>query len=515
SIQRRAVLYDKEGDAHFDVASAFIKSLRGSDPDAALYWMGRMVYAGEHPRFIFRRMLIFASEDVGLADPQALGVVSAAAQAFDYVGMPEGRYPLSQACLYLATAPKSNSTMAFFDALAVVERERSGDVPNHLKDASRDADGFGHGKGYLYPHAFRDHWVAQQYLPEGLRGRVFYQPGTVGREAQIREQVLRRREASLAAGHAGDAALTEQFPGAELTPGPITSAAGSGHLASADSTWQARGSGTLAAHLEQVRERIFEAAHVKRDSLVLVLNAGDGLLAGEALRISDAAGVWALVASEAEGEALRAQVQLGDALGEPVVRVSPGEPLPERLMGTPSSEAIRFDRILGRGVLGNAPDKAQRLERLAGLLAPGGRLVLAETVPALGERLLASLDWRGLGEGLNTRETDALAQRAQAAEAALYADPDDPQVNWTDTDLARLATAPGLRVESVQVFATPVEFTLSPRLLERWFGPGGRLAARLGDDTPRVRTLLETSLRATRGVLRRRTAVAVLAAVRE
>ncbi|MBN8588197.1 MAG: AAA family ATPase [Rhodothermia bacterium] len=189
SIQKRAVLYDKEGDAHFDIASAFIKSLRGSDPDAALYWMARMVYAGEDPRFIFRRMLIFAAEDVGLADPNALRMAVTAAQAFEYVGMPEGRFHLAECCLYLATAPKSNSTMAFFEALAGVEKERSGDVPNHLKDASRDAQGLGHGKGYLYPHAFRDHFVPQQYLPDGLQGTYYYKPQDQGYEKRIGERL--------------------------------------------------------------------------------------------------------------------------------------------------------------------------------------------------------------------------------------------------------------------------------------------------------------------------------------
>ncbi|MCH2662352.1 AAA family ATPase, partial [bacterium] len=130
SIQRRALLYDKEGDYHFDTISAFIKSLRGSDPDAALYWLGRMVYAGEDPRFLFRRMLIFASEDVGLADPEALQVVVAAAESFDRIGLPEGRFPLAHAALYLATAPKSNSTLAFFDALEAVEKEQEEEVPN-------------------------------------------------------------------------------------------------------------------------------------------------------------------------------------------------------------------------------------------------------------------------------------------------------------------------------------------------------------------------------------------------
>ena len=189
------VLYDKEGDAHFDTISAFIKSLRGSDPDAALYWLAKMVYAGEDPRFIFRRMLILASVDVGLADPQAVVVTNACAEAFDRVGMPEGYYHLAQAVIYLATAPKSNSIMGFFDALAAVEIENVASVPTHLKDANRDKKGFGHGAGYLYPHAYRDHWVAQQYLPTSLQGQLFYQPSTQGYEHQIATQVARRREA--------------------------------------------------------------------------------------------------------------------------------------------------------------------------------------------------------------------------------------------------------------------------------------------------------------------------------
>jgi putative ATPase len=194
SIQQRAVLYDRDGDAHYDTISAFIKSLRGSDPDAALYWMAKMVYAGEDPRFIFRRMLIFACEDVGMADPNALTVVVNAAKAFDYVGMPEGRFHLSYACIYCATAPKSNSSMAFFDALNTVAQSASDDVPNHLRDASRDGKGLGHGKGYLYPHAYRDHWVAQQYLPDHLKGQVFYVPGEIGYERHVKERIERYRK---------------------------------------------------------------------------------------------------------------------------------------------------------------------------------------------------------------------------------------------------------------------------------------------------------------------------------
>jgi putative ATPase len=189
SIQRRAVLYDKEGDAHYDTISAFIKSLRGSDPDAAMYWMARMVYAGEDPRFIFRRMLIFAAEDIGLADPRALQIAGAAAQAFDYVGMPEGQFHLAECCLYLATAPKSNSTMGYFTALEHVQKEQTADVPNHLKDANRDRKGLGHGEGYKYPHAFKEHYVPQQYLPDEMQGTYFYKPSTVGYEQTIQQRL--------------------------------------------------------------------------------------------------------------------------------------------------------------------------------------------------------------------------------------------------------------------------------------------------------------------------------------
>ncbi len=194
SIQQRAVLYDRDGDAHFDITSAFIKSLRGSDPDAALYWLARMVYAGEDPRFIMRRMLIFASEDVGLADPEAIQVASACAQAFDHVGLPEGRFHLAECCLYLATAPKSNTSFAFFDALKYVREEQSGDVPNHLKDANRDKEGLGHGKGYKYPHAYRDHHVPQQYLPDEMQGTYFYEPSEQGYEQEVRERLKQWRE---------------------------------------------------------------------------------------------------------------------------------------------------------------------------------------------------------------------------------------------------------------------------------------------------------------------------------
>jgi putative ATPase len=195
SIQRRALLYDKDGDAHYDTISAFIKSLRGGDPDAALYWMARMIYSGEDPRFIVRRMIILASEDIGLADPQALVVATAAAQALEWVGLPEAQYALAEAAIYLATAPKSNSCGAYFKALSDIEQEGIIEVPNHLKDSSRDAKALGHGEGYQYPHDFPEHWVAQQYLPDGVQGRHWYEPGELGYEKTIKERLAEWRAA--------------------------------------------------------------------------------------------------------------------------------------------------------------------------------------------------------------------------------------------------------------------------------------------------------------------------------
>jgi putative ATPase len=193
SIQRRALLYDRDGDAHYDTISAFIKSLRGGDPDAALYWMARMIYCGEDPKFIARRMIILASEDIGLADPQALVIATSAAQALEWVGLPEAQYALAEAVIYLSTAPKSNSCGAYFEALEEVEQEGIIEVPNHLKDTTRDAQALGHGEGYKYPHSFPEHWVTQQYLPEGLKGKQWYKPGELGYEKAIKERLEKWR----------------------------------------------------------------------------------------------------------------------------------------------------------------------------------------------------------------------------------------------------------------------------------------------------------------------------------
>lgn len=182
SIQEKAVIYDKTGDQHYDVISAFIKSMRGSDPDAVLHYLARMIHAGEDPRFIARRIMIHAAEDVGLADPQALVVAQAAAQAFEMVGLPEGRLILAQAALYIACAPKSNSVLMGIDgAMNDVKNGNYGPVPVHLRDTSyAGARVLGHGKGYKYPHDYPGHWVKQDYLPSQLAGTRYYEPSHQG-----------------------------------------------------------------------------------------------------------------------------------------------------------------------------------------------------------------------------------------------------------------------------------------------------------------------------------------------
>lgn len=188
-IQKRAIYYDKNGDNHYDTISAFIKSMRGSDPDAAVYYLAKMLHLGESITFIARRIMICAAEDVGNADPRALQVAVAASLAVERLGMPEARIPLAQAAIYVACAPKSNSAiMAIDEALSVVRKQKTGSVPNHLKDAHYGgAKKLGHGIGYQYAHDYPGHYVKQQYLPDELTGYQFYHPGNLGYEKEIKD----------------------------------------------------------------------------------------------------------------------------------------------------------------------------------------------------------------------------------------------------------------------------------------------------------------------------------------
>jgi putative ATPase len=195
SIQKKPVLYDKDEDAHYDTASAFIKSMRGSDPDAAIYWMAKMLYAGEDPRFIARRVCICAAEDVGNADPLALVLANAALQISEFVGMPEAKIPLAQAVTYVACAPKSNAAyLAIEKATADIEKQRVQEVPDHLKDASyKGAEALGHGKGYKYAHDYEGHYVKQKYTRRKVR---YYEPTDIGHEAKIKQRLEKLRSES-------------------------------------------------------------------------------------------------------------------------------------------------------------------------------------------------------------------------------------------------------------------------------------------------------------------------------
>ena len=438
SIQQRAVLYDKEGDAHFDTISAFIKSVRGSDPDAALYWLAKMVYAGEDSRFILRRLLILASEDIGLADPQAVVVVNACAEAFDRIGLPEGRYHLAQATLYLANAPKSNSLMGFFDAIAAVEQERQSDVPNPLKDGSRDKKGFGHGAGYLYPHAYRDHWIEQQYLPSSLQGQVFYQPSDQGAEATIKLQVERRREAQLAAMVSG---VVIELPEI-LTFSPTDTKS---------DRWLQRTIGQSGERLATIRDRLFSKLSLQRHHVVLNLNAATGLFTWEALRSVPEGGVYAMTYQESEAIALQEQAASLPELLRPIV-------LHGSLMELPKAIAsMQFEAIIGYNALMREPNKLACIQQLANLLQPHGKVALYESIPKHTQRIYKLIDL-----------PDEFGDRWMQAEEAIYTNPDDPMTNWDIDDLRSAFEKVGLKVEiEVERITTPMQ--ISTALLNRWF----------------------------------------------
>jgi putative ATPase len=447
SIQKRAVLYDREGDCHFDTISAFIKSMRGSDPDATFYWLAKMVYAGEDPRFIFRRMTIFCSEDIGMADPKALPFVIAAAEAFDRVGLPEGHYPLAHAALYCATAPKSNSVMGFFDALKVVGSEREDEVPNHLRDASRDKEGFGHGVGYQYPHAYRDHWVAQQYLPDSLQGKIFYEPGTIGYEATLADTVRDRRELQLAAIRENDARLA---PPEILTFSPTDKNA---------EKWLARAADNLAPQLATIRERLFAMQPVQRHSLVLDLTADTGAFLWEAVRKAPEGGVWGIVKNQQNAEILLEQAQNLNSLRRPNLLVSKPEMIAETF-GKSEWKDVRFDFIIGRNFLANATDKKAAVRNIVKLMnEKEASIVLAENIARHTQRLAALLQDHG----------QEWLPRIRKAEDDIYANPDDPLVNWDETTLAGYFEDAGRSMKNIEFQSFAREVIISSAQLQHWF----------------------------------------------
>ncbi|NMA43588.1 MAG: AAA family ATPase [Oligosphaeraceae bacterium] len=454
SIQKRALLYDREGDYHFDTISAFIKSMRGSDPDAALYWLAKMIYAGEDPRFIFRRMIIFASEDIGMADPQALVHVMAAAQAFDRIGLPEGHYPLAQATIYCATAPKSNSVMGFFDALKLVGEEREAEVPNHLRDNSRDKEGFGHGQGYKYPHAYREHWVAQQYLPASLQGKLFYQAGELGYERGLAEQVQKRRELQLAALQESETPAPEIL---SFSPPDKQSR-----------RWLARAVSNWSSQLGKQQQDLLQKAALQRHHLVLDLSASQPVFLWEALRQTPEGGVWALLPDRDSLQSLQEQAMNLPPLLRPQLLQGTPLQLPELLAADPEAPQA-FDCILGRNLLAALPTRQPFYETCAKLLFDGGRLCLLENIPRYGQRLHKFLD---------LPHSDWLV-RLRLAEEKVYQDIEDPLLAWDENTLQTELSQAGFKVE-LSLTQWRREQLLHPEQVQRWFSSQpGSYASRL------------------------------------
>jgi len=476
SIQQRAVLYDKQGDAHFDTISAFIKSLRGSDADAALFWLARMVEAGENPRFIFRRMLISAGEDIGLADPQAIVVVEACAAAFERVGLPEGLYPLAQAALYLAGAEKSNSLLGFFDALKSVKTANKQQVPAHLRDGNRDGKAFGDGAGYRYPHAYAEHWVAQQYLPTSLQGEVFWQPGHLGWEGALRQRLQQRRAAQLAA-----AAETAADQGDVLSSSPDDPQL---------ERWLQRQATAEGERLDALRRRLWEGAPWQRHDRVLILEAHSLLWALDPLEATPEGEVVITVGQGSDQARLAAQLQLLDTLRQPEVVVCPPDQ-PEVLIRCLQAQGTRFEWIAARQPWRQLePGGVEAwLTALEGLISPQGQWRLLFSTPRIGPAA-------GLLAALQALPTSAPASARPAA--ALPTTPTSCQADLIDllSELAGQETA-GLeagdanqRIASSwldsrgwtvtsELWNESLELEISPARIARWLDDGSSYRTQL------------------------------------
>lgn len=538
SIQKKIVLYDRDGDYHYDIISAFIKSLRGRDPDAAMYWLARMVRAGEDPHFIFRRMLISACEDTGLADPYAISVVTSCADAFDRVGLPEGRYHLAHAALYLATCPKSNSSMAFFDALASVDKDDA-EVPNHLKDSSRDAEGFGHGDGYLYPHAYRDHWVSQQYLPSGLVGKVFYTPTEQGYEAKIREEVLSRREIQISMILEG---MTPEKPDTDASCGmhplphfakdfdnPIgewwinktfdknstvkeenltftpTNQRKESALDRADKSWRSRLDSNKAEVLTTIRNAMIQLADLTRHTRSLVWNADDALLLWEVSRKTPEGATAGLCFSQRGLEILEQYGRTLDNLDRPFLMLRPeslenylSAEVFQKVLTDYSENGMIFDRLFFRDPF-NSQDSADvlayALEKLNPNLVPKNiQVVISQKIPSKGQRL-----WNLIHNQLLTDSTrqsfSAILKKMEGAENDFFCDKDNPLFNWDEESVRKAFEDKGFAVKSASKLISEKR-RISTDEINRWFDSktssyGSAMSLALGEeDLNKIKNLL-------------------------
>jgi putative ATPase len=429
-----------------------------------------MVRAGEDPGFIFRRMIVSAGEDVGMADPNAIVAVQACAAAFDRVGFPEGNFQLAQAALYLATAPKSNSVLAFFDAMDAVEKEDA-EIPNHLRDGNRDAQGFGHGEGYLYPHAYREHWAAQRYLPKALAGRVFYTPSECGYEAKIRDEVLRKRELQTAV-------ILDEIATSGLADGEVLTYAAASRGTEA---WLHRMESGRAGLLLRDRDRLYSALAVLRHHRVLVAAGDDGLLLWEALRRTPEGLAAATVRAEESRETLMRATAALDGAERPAIFAMPAGAgaLPTPAVAREAFETDAFDSIVAREpwLRGFGEARAQEAfaawaTAAAALLPSGGRVALLQSVPSRGQRLSRFL----------AAEDRA---RLEAAEASFFADPSQVRLSWTPEELAAAFKDAGFAVDVADA-DDEEERRIGERELAAWFDAeksswGAHMRRALGD----------------------------------
>lgn len=476
SIQKKAVLYDRDGDYHYDHISAFIKSVRGSDPDAALYWLAKMVYGGEDPRYIFRRLLILASEDIGLADPQALVVTEAAASAFEMIGLPEGQFHLSQATLYCALAEKSNSTLAYFDALKTVEQEETSNPPSHLQDASRDKKAFGHGEGYRYPHAYVDHWVAQQYLPATLRGRLFYTPRGVGFEGKQQERLMRRRALQL---HAGDGAATNEGDGLDTGTRAVS------HTPTAV-RWLERISEERLSTLDAVCGTIFNSNRLARSDRVAIVGFGLQPYLWAGMRCVVANGISAYCLRDSERQEIAYHIgQLPEHSRPQVHSVGDGTPLWRGGGGAKAKSgagaksgasyrlvaSIQYARTFLHGDVPYLEQWREWLRLLAARVDDHGYVALVERLP--GGNLPLPHVLRELGE--ERRIVDMVERIVDHIRSHR------PEYRFDEQALDSLLDADGWRLHHGERYEFAESRAINADIIQRWVPPASRDGAHSPD----------------------------------
>lgn len=549
SIQKKVVLYDRDGDYHYDIISAFIKSLRGRDPDGAMYWLARMVRAGEDPHFIFRRMLISACEDTGLADPMAISIVTSCQDAFDRVGLPEGRYHLAHAALYLATCPKSNSSMAFFDALSSVEKEDA-EVPNHLKDSNRDAEGFGHGSGYLYPHAYKDHWVAQQYLPDALMGRVFYTPSTQGYENTIRNDVLSRRELQIAAilektdyyssvkGESPSETgsknsdttseldntfsefgsnpiaqwwINEHFKsGAVKNPENLTYTPTNKFketaLNKAENSWKSRIDSNRAEILLKIRNTMTTIATLSRHDRSLIWDADDGLLLWEIARKTPEGATCGVCRSQKGKEILEQYSRTLGNLDKPILEYSKDNQSISEMLDIFAYKGIIFDHLFFRNPFMNLKSIDEFCQNINEVLkrpeetcpiAQNFNIVISQKIPCNGQRISSLIKSQILSNKI-FEPYATLLQKMELSEEEFFNDKENPLFNWNNNSIVATFEKNSFNV-SYEVETIIEKRKISKKEIYNWFNLessayGSAIAKSIGEASiQKISTLLENA----------------------